>query len=374
MMNKVSLKNARVGIVSDPLTEFGGEQRVLEVLHEMFPAAPVYTGLLNPRNLPGRFDGWHFITPTNPIFGLLDKIPLRVLRLLLLFNYISLDLSQYAIVVSSGTLFAKFGGWRKGKPKRHLSYVHTPPRFLYGYETSSGVRQNCMLRLILLPLDHILRILDYKAARENVDTLMCNSKEVRRRIRKFYAREATVINPPVILPRLPVMGASVEDKEDYFLVVSRLEKYKNVDLAIKACNMIGSRLIIVGKGGMSKDLKLLAGPRVEFKGFVSDIELRTLYLKARAFIFPVKDEDFGITPIEAQSYGCPVIAHRSGGALETVIEGKTGEFFNDLSVQTLAKALKDFNPKRYSREDCINSASRFNKEKFGRKLESLLSL
>lgn len=352
----------KIAIVSDPLTEFGGEQRVLEVLHEMFPRAPVYTGMLDLANMPQRFASWDIRVPHPRLSAFLKKTKLRSLRLALIFVYQRLDLSRYDLVISSGTFFAK-----AVRAKKHLAYIHTPPRFLYGFETSGGMRQKPLLRLFLAPLDHILRLWDYTVVR-NVRFLVCNSETVRSRIKKFYAREAVIVHPPVGLGKYISQPTG-----DYFLVVSRLERYKNVDLAIQACNLIGCHLIVAGKGLEEKYLKSIAGQTVEFLGFVGDEGLGKLFARAKAFIFPIKDEDFGITPVEAQSFGCPVVAHRSGGALETVIEGKTGEFFNELTPESLAETLKNFNPAKYKESDLTGNAGRFSKEVFIKKMKAIIA-
>jgi glycosyltransferase involved in cell wall biosynthesis len=159
---------------------------------------------------------------------------------------------------------------------------------------------------------------------------------------------------------------------NYFLIVSRLEKYKNIDLAIKACNMIKAPLFVVGKGGEEDYLRSIAGPTIKFLGYVPDMVLRELYSNARAFVFPVKSEDFGIVPIEAQAFGCPVIAHRSGGPLETIIEGKTGVFFDDLTPQSLSKVLSQFDHAKFEKGDCIKNASKYTKRRFISKMQSII--
>lgn len=373
----------KIAIVSDPLTEYGGEQRVLEAIHNMYPSAPVYTGLLKLDNLPQQFRTWQYVTPLSPLYRLAEKIPLRSLRLLLLYYYANLNLNEYDVVLSSGTLFAKFAGLTTLSRKiKHIAYIHTPPRFLYGYETASGMRSKALLRLFLLPLDHIIRLFDYKAI-QNVTTLVCNSKEVQLRIKRFYGRNSTIINPPVSMgeyhpaldkesTRLDSFFQKKDNLNSYFLIVGRLERYKNVDLAINACNLINVPLLVVGRGGEEEHLRSIAGPTIKFLGFVSDNTLASLYSHAKAFIFPIKDEDFGITPIEAQMFGCPVIAHASGGALETVIPGKTGEFFEELNARAIAQVLKDFDSSKYSKRDMISNARNFSEDVFVKKVGELV--
>lgn len=368
-MQRSDFKNKkRIVLVSDPLTEYGGEQRVLEAIIDMYPNAPVFTGLYCPENLPKRFAKYN-IKVLNPFLAaLLSKVTARSLRLFLIFVYKNYDFSDYDLIISSGTFFAKFAQGR-----HHISYVHTPPRFLYGYETASGMRSTAFLSLLLSPLDHLLRLADFNAAKK-VEYLVANSSEVCARIKKFYKRNPTIINPPVELPDSNIGNWKPVSDFSYFLIVTRLEKYKNVDIAIEAAKKANVILYICGSGSNEAYLRSLCkdNKNIVFLGRVPDAALPDLYKKAKAFIFPVKDEDFGITPIEAQSFGCPVIAHRSGGCLETVIEGKTGEFFSHINPTSLAYVLENFNRSLYKSEDCIKNSEKYSKEVFRTKLTALV--
>ena len=196
-----------------------------------------------------------------------------------------------------------------------------------------------------------------------------NSQEVARRVKKFYGREAIVIYPPVELPNVPRRGSYFRAQREkmtgeyYYLVVSRLLSYKRIDLAIKAANELKVPLKIVGTGREETRLKRMAGSTVEFLGFLSDEKISELYLGCQALIFPT-DEDFGIVPVEAMSFGKPVIAFAKGGALETVIAGKTGEFFKEPTMDSLVEVWRSFDPSNYKAEDCVAQAKKFNKERF----------
>ena len=206
---------------------------------------------------------------------------------------------------------------------------------------------------------------------------MTNSRETAKRIKKFYGREATVIYPPISLK--PVASSQEQETNDsqlmtndYFLVVSRLVEYKRIDLAIEVANRLALPLKIVGVGREEGRLKKLAGPTVEFLGLVSDERLSELYRNCQAFIFPGM-EDFGITPVEAMSFGKPVIALGEGGVLETVRPGRTGTFFAQETVESLVEALESFDPKDYKPKDCIAQAKKFSKERFQKEFRNFVN-
>ena len=204
------------------------------------------------------------------------------------------------------------------------------------------------------------------------------SDEVGRRVKKFYRRDSLVIYPPVEVfhpegvnrRRAHPQGGAPEEK--YFLIVSRLASYKGIDVAIRACNELKLSLKIVGTGREQEKLKALAGPTIEFLGFKSDEEIDNIYLGARALIFPTPDEDFGIVPLEANAHGVPVIAHKSGGPLETLVEGKTGVYFNN--IQELEAILVNFDPSKFNYQDCVANARRFSQEAFKMNYDNSLRL
>jgi len=356
------MEKFRVALVHDFLNQYGGAERVLEAIHEIYPDSTVYTSLYDPIKLPLRMRNWN-IKPFR-----LPKISLTKLYTFfypILFE--SLDLSGYDLVISSSAGFAK--GVITAPGTLHISYIHTPPRFLYHYPTEVNRRKLRFLKPVLDPLDNLLRVWDYSAA-QRPDFLVANSRETAKRIRKFYGREATVIYPPVNLPqpagKTPGVSSStprVKEAGDYFLIVSRLAAYKRIDLAIEACNRLKLPLKIVGTGREERRLRKIAGPTVEFLGFVGDREVAKLYRSCRALIFPGM-EDFGITPVEAMSFGKPVVAFGRGGALETVINGKTGTFFEQETAESLMNVLKSFDPSKYKAKDCIAQAKKFSKERF----------
>lgn len=312
-----------------------------------------------------------------------------VLSLFYPFIFERYDFSEYDLVISSSSNFAK--GIIVPPGVLHIAYIHTPPRFLYHYSTESNWRGGRVIGQLLKPIDFALRIWDYQAAQRS-DYILVNSKNTAKRVQKFYKREAKVIYPPVVLVDgvgeggvSPGQGGGANSiglspaGGDYFLVVSRLSKYKNIDLVIKAAALLPNvKVKIAGTGPERKNLgssikNLELQDRIELLGFVADDELVRLYAGAKALICPTKDEDFGITPVEAMAVGTPVVALRSGGYKETVVEGKTGVFFNHPDPQKLATMLKDFDPTAFDSEKIKAHARKFSKTRFRQELQDFVA-
>lgn len=366
----------KVALVHDFLVEYGGGEKVLEAFHEMWPEAPVFTAVYNKNLLKNWPDlkNWDIRVPC------LTKIPL-ISRIYKYFTFLyplaieNFDLREFDLIISSSTLLAKGALTRPGQI--HLAYIHTPARFLYHLPTeTSDKRSKWYWKIFLGPVDFFLRIWDFNAA-QRPDVLIANSETTAKRIRKFYCREPAIINPPVEItagiPASPDASLGGNPAESsYYLSVSRLCAYKNVDLIIKAFNKLKLPLTIVGTGREEEKLKEMASPAVKFAGFVSNEELKSQYQNCRAFISAVSDEDFGITPVEAMGYGKPVIAYRSGGVTETVIEGKTGVFFDELTETALCEAITKFEKMKFDPKVCRNQAEKFSKETFKGKIRKLV--
>lgn len=356
----------KIALVHDYLKEYGGAERVLEALHEIWPEAPIYTSFCTKgsnANLVFKdsvvIESW---------FGKLpfcDRL-ISPLRFLLPLVWRSFNFSEYDLVISSAS-WAITKGFTEGKTKE-ICYCHTPPRYLYGYETSRNWKKHWYIRLYALIVNHFMRIYDFKQA-QKVTFFIANSSEVQDRIKKFYRRESIVINPPVDLPEFKTQSLKTKD---YFLTGGRLEASKNFDLIIKACNKLKIPLKIYGTGMQESYLKSIAGSTIEFLGGVNDEKKFKLMTSCQAFIAMAKDEDFGITPVEAMAVGRPVIAYRGGGYLESVIEGKTGEFFNEVKTESLAKVLKKFKPEKYKPQDCQTQAQKFSKERFKKEMKDFV--
>lgn len=357
----------KTALVHDFLTEFGGAERVLAAFRELFPNAPIYTLLYNPK-LAELFP--EQVVRTSALQKL--PAPLRGNRRLLLplypFVIEQFDFSGYDLVLSDSSSFAK--GIISRPETLHINYCHTPTRYLWDYtnEYLEELRVPPFFEAPTLLVLHFLRIWDQEAA-QRPDVIIANSENVRQRIQKYYKRDAQVIYPPLDLSRFPIKRGH----EDYFLIVSRLSSYKRIDLAIEAANRLGFNLTIIGEGSERRHLEALAGPTIEFLGFKPDDLLPEYYANARALIFP-GEEDFGLTPIEAMATGTPVIAYRRGGLLESVKEGVSGVFFDEPVADSLILAIERF----LDREDLFRperirrSVEPFAKERFLARIERLI--
>jgi len=366
----------RVALVHDYIKEFGGAERVLETLCEIFPQAPIYTAFCAKNSQAHKhFKNKQIITSWVqhiPFFKSKLYSPLRFLTPLI---WGSFNFSKYDLVISSASWYiAKgFGNRSDHKPSamRHMPteicYCHTPPRWLYGYTTSVNFQKYWPVKVYALIIGHFLRLYDFKQA-QKVDYFIANSKEVQARIKKFYRRDATVIYPSVSLPK-----AKNVKKEDYYFIVSRIVGAKGLELAVDAALKMGFKLKIAGSpaGYYFEHDKLVkkSQGKVEFLGQVSDEELVKLYTGAKGFLALSQDEDFGITPVESMLCGTPVIAFNGGGYKETVVDGKTGVLFNSYSVDGLIEAVKKFESLKFNSKDCIAQAQKFSKERFKKEIK-----
>ncbi len=274
-------------------------------------------------------------------------------------------------------------GINTSKPTLHISYIHHPPRNLYGY-TTGALAQSTLARAYGILINPFLRYYDFLAA-QKPDFLLANSQETKRRIAKFYRRDATVIYPPIEMPndKLQISNQSQNQKskkEHYYLSVGRLTYSKRIDLIIETCLKLKKKLIVVGAG---KDKEVLYSKfqiqdseLISFVGSVTDKELGELYTGADALIFAAIDEDFGMVPVEAMAHGTPVIAYRSGGVQESIDEGKTGLFFDELTVESLTKAIGEFEKKLKNtkglRINCHKHAQKFSKERFKKEIDAFV--
>jgi len=343
----------KVALVYDWVNKFGGAERVLEALHEIYPTAPLYTSVYSSNSTP-----WSLKFRVKPSF--LNKFPLaknhhELYPLLTPLAFESFDFSGFDLVISITSAHAK--GILTLPSTCHICYCLTPTRYLY-----SGFKdyfRNKFFLSLSKPFLKYLRFWD-KVASCRPDFYISISENVRKRIKKYYLKDSEIVYPPVDIDKFFTKG---NKPSDYFLVVSRLVNYKKVDLVIKVFNKLGWPLKIVGDGGQIFKLKFLARKNVEFLGRLTDSELVGYYQNCRAVIFP-QEEDFGLVPLEAQACGRPVLAFKGGGALETIIEGKTGTFFYPQTQKALAKALKEFKVEDFDSEICRRNAELFSKDNF----------
>lgn len=327
----------RVAIVHDWLNQKGGAEEVLEVLHAMFPNAPVFTSIYERRAMPLEYRSWPIRTSFMQRFPGVDRYH-RALLPLYPWAFRSLDFSGYDLVMSNSSGFCH-GVAIEGHAS-HINYCLTPPRYVWGLDQYAAVEGlGLPARSLLALLAPFLRRWDYRAA-QGVDHFIGISQVVQERVRRFYGREAAVIYPPVNTGDF----APATEKGDYFLIVSRLVPYKRIDLAVAAFQELGWPLLVVGEGRGRAVLERRAPPNVRFLGRLPRDQVRELLAGCRALIFP-GEEDFGIAPVEAQAAGRPVIAYAGGGARETVLEGVSGLFFWEASPQSLTQALLEFSQK-----------------------------
>ena len=385
----------KVALVHDFLVEFGGAERVLEALCEIFPKAPIYTAFYKKGSTAyERFKNKKIVASWAhhvPFFASKLHSPLRFLAPKI---WNSFDFSNYDLVISSSSWYITrgFKGAKGDKEFVEICYCHTPPRYLYGYRTSVDYKKNPLIKAYAIFVNHFIRMYDYEAA-QRVDYFVANSEEVKRRIQKFYRRESKVIYPPVDVGRFSrktqnakrlkqekALGISHSSLSNYFLSVSRLAGAKNIDLIVEVCKKLDLPLKVVGTGREMQALKELATRNtkhetrnnIEFMGEVDDEELVELYQNCWAVIFAASQEDFGIVPVEAMAAGKPVIALAEGGVLETVVDGKTGVYFDWATPESLTIAIKNFEKLEkngaFDPEFIQAHAQKFSKERFKREI------
>lgn len=356
----VSGEMTKVALVHDWLVSEGGAEQVLRCFHDMYPEAPIFTLVYNEKTAPSWTRGLDIRTTY------IQKWPFGKTHHKFLLPFMpkaweALDLTAYDLVLSSCSSCCK--GILTRPDAVHVCYCHSPIRYVWDLYYDYQREASALKRIFMPSMIHKVRMWDYQAA-QRVDYFISNSDYVGKRIKKFYRRESRTIYPGIVLPE----GCVSEERDDYYFVLSRFVGYKRIDIAIEACNMLGRRLIVAGSGGEEeKRLRAMAGPTVEFVGRVSDEQLQYYYGKARAFLFP-SIEDFGLTPIEAMAGGAPVLAYGEGGALETVLDGKTGMFFHEQTADSLARCIEEFEMRNFSATACRERARQFSREKFEQKI------
>lgn len=358
----------RVALIHDHLAQDGGAESTLRVFAEMFPDAPIYTLLYDKKYIE------KYYKDRNVQVSIIQRLPGGVKHYKWYMPFMPMaveffDLSNYDLVLSDSSSFAK--GVITKPETLHINYCHTPTRYLWSdtHEYINELKYNKYFKKIISLILNYTRIWDKQAA-DRVDTYITNSKTSLNRIKKYYKRDATIIYPHVEIDKFYVS----EKIEDYFLAGCRLVPYKRIDHIVKAFKeMPDKKLKIFGDGIDMPRLKQIAGEakNIEFLGRVSDEDRKELYSKCQAFINPQK-EDFGITAVEAMASGRPVIAYARGGALETVVEGKTGIFFDKQLPEGIIEAVRKFDSHNFDSKFIRKHAEKFSKERFKKEIREFI--
>lgn len=357
----------KVALIHDHLAQDGGAEKVLKVFAEMFPEAPIFTLLYEKKNADKYFKDRHIET------SVIQKLPGGIKHYQWYMPFMPMaveffDLKNYDLVISDASAFAK--GVITSPYTLHICYCHTPTRYIWSdtHQYINELRYNKYFKKIISLLLNYIRMWD-KLAADRVDKFIANSKIVQRRIVKYYKRNSVVIYPPVEIEKFGL----ADSLEDYFLIGGRLAPYKRVDIVIEAFKKLGKKLKVFGDGVDLKRLKKIAGDsqNIEFLGRVDDETMAGLYRKCQAFINP-QEEDFGITVVEAMASGRPVIAFRKGGAMETVIEGETGIFFDKQDAESLSKTILNFDSAKFNPQKIRAHAEKFGVERFKREVKEFI--
>lgn len=356
----------KIAIAYDYLIQRGGGERVVRALHEIFPDAPIHTVVYCPEKAPDDFRSMDIRT------SFVNRLPLshRKFELYLplyAFGMEQFDFRQYDVVLSVSTMVAK--GVVTGPRTCHVSLCFTPMRWAWDlyHDYLAELKDARLVRWAFRFWTHYYRIWDI-ASVSRVNYFIAGSEVASRRIRKHYGRDADVIYPPIDTQRFRPNG---REPEDFYLVVSRLVYAKRIDVVVEAFARTGRRLVVIGEGERLPDLRRVATPNIEFLEYQPDDVVRDYYCRCRALVFP-GEEDFGLTPVEAQACGRPVIAYAAGGSLETVIDGVTGLFFHEQSPDAVNEAVERFERSEFDPRRARENAERFGAEVFAAQIRSLV--
>jgi glycosyltransferase involved in cell wall biosynthesis len=352
----------RIALAHDSFTQLGGAERVIEELHRLFPDAPVYTLVLD-KKLAGHYKGWDIRTSwLQPFYNLLPKLQYWLPFIPSAVS--SLDFKDFDAVISNSSSFIK--NIRTPKNCVHISYCHTPTRFLWVNQDYVNQEVPGILRPLVKVLLSRMRKWDYESA-QRPNYFFANSKEVQKRIKRHYNRDSEVLYPFIDTQ----FWHPTRPKQDYFLLAGRLQAHKHNDLVVEIFSELGIPLHVAGTGRQEAYLKDIAGKNISFLGRITDEQLRDEYSGALGYVYP-QLEDFGLMPLEAASCGTATIALAQGGSLETVIPAKTGELFADYDKEKIKKIILDWKPGEYPADVLRKHAETFGKENFKQKLYGIV--
>lgn len=354
----------KIAIIHDWLTNMGGAEQVVINFHDLYPEAPTYTTFYSPDNLDDKLKGLNvktsFLQGKKAVSDHKKYFPLMPLA------FSRMNVKDYDVILSSSSSCAK--GVRKRKNATHICYIHTPMRYAYEFKDEYLRGMNPIKKFLVNILLFFMRIWD-KHNSKKVDYFIANSSEIQKRVKNTYNRDSIVINPPV---RVNDFTIGKKDS-DYYFVVSRLVGYKRFDLAVQACTELNKKLVIIGDGPEKEKLEKMAGPTITFLGRQSDEVVRKYMSECKALLFPGL-EDFGIVPVEAQACGRPVICYGKGGVLDTVIDGETGVYFEEQTVESLKKAIKKFEKMKFDKKKLREHSLFFSEENFKERINNYIDM
>ena len=354
----------KLAIVHDWLTNMGGAEQVIINFKEIYPDAPIYTTFYNPDKLDDKLKNidvrTSFLQGNKMVTNHKKYFPLMPLA------FEKFNLRDYDVILSSSTCCAK--GVRKRKDALHICYINTPMRYAYEFKHEYTDGMNPIKKILVNILLFFMRIWD-KNNNKRIDYFISNSSEIQRRVKNTYNRDSVVINPPV---RCKLFNISETDG-DYYFIVSRLVPYKRFDLAVQACKELGKKLVVIGDGTEREKLEQIANGdnNIVFLGRQPDEVVKKYMSECKALLFPGL-EDFGIAPVEAQACGRPVIAYGKGGVLDTVIDGDTGIFFKEQTVESLKEAILKFEQMQFDKYKIREHALEFDEEVFQKKIKDFI--
>lgn len=356
----------KIAIIHEMLIKLGGAERVIKKLLEMYPEADLYTLFHDSKKTDEWFKGQKIRTSFLQNWfkkGLKPKYLLPWMPKAIE----SFDFKKYDLVISSNSAFAH-GIKTNGKTK-HICYCHSPMRYAWDYCHEYPKGKSYFMKLTIAKILHPIRQWDYLKS-DRPDLIIANSKNVQKRIQKYWRKKSQVIYPPVNTKRFKANSSD----EDYFLIISALTPFKKIDIAIRAFNKLNRKLIIIGDGAQKKWLQSIAKKNIDFMGRKTDEVTKEYLENCRALIFP-GEEDFGITPVEAMAAGKPVIAYKKGGVTESVQEGKSGLFFNELTVKSLSKAIEKFmlNESQFKSKSIKKNSERFDESIFEKEIKKVVN-
>ncbi len=361
----------KIALVHDYLNEAGGAERVLKVLAQMYPKAPIYTAFAKNGSAKQMFDGREIRESKWAWFLKIGRF-YSYFRFFLPLIWRSIDLSDFDLVITStsGGYIAR--GFKVSEKTKVIAYCHTPPKWLYGYETPTGAMGKWWGKIFMWIFGPFLRYFDFQSA-QRVDIWMANSKEVAGRVEKFYRKSSEVVYPPIEIEN----NNFQLKKKNYYLLVTRVTGAKGVIETVEAAKLGGFELKIVGEiveERIGNEVRELAGENVTLLGRVNDRQLAQLYSEAKGFIALARDEDFGMTVVEAMAHGTPVLALHEGGYKETVLPGKTGLFVHDTKPNSVIQGIKQMDMTNWNTSEIKKWASKFGRARFEKEVRKIVGI